>query len=98
MQSLRIVVIAILAVVGGATGWEDIELYAESHQEWLGTFLDLRNGVPRADTYRRVEERLNPEALEQCFLGWVTQVVEQTGAQVIPIDGKSMKGSLFRHG
>ncbi len=28
MQSLRIVVIAILAVVGGATGWEDIELYA----------------------------------------------------------------------
>lgn len=42
MQSLRIVVIAILAVVGGATGWEDIELYAESHQEWLGTFLDLK--------------------------------------------------------
>jgi hypothetical protein len=40
-----------------------------------------------------VFERLNPEALQQCFLGWVTQVVEQTGAQVIPIDGKSMKGS-----
>jgi len=23
---------------GGATGWEDIELYGESHQEWLGNF------------------------------------------------------------
>lgn len=90
-------VIAILAVVGGATGWEDIELYAESHQEWLGSFLDLRNGVPRADTYRRVFERLSPEALHQCFLGWVAQVVEQAGAKVIPIDGKSMKGSYDRN-
>jgi len=35
---MLIVVIAILAVVGGATGWEDIELYGESHQEWLGNF------------------------------------------------------------
>ena len=93
---LSIVFIAILAVVGGATGWEDIELYAESHQEWLGSFLELRNGVPRADTYRRVFERLSPEALQQCFLGWVAQVVEQTGGQVIPIDGKSMKGSYDR--
>lgn len=80
----------------GATGWEDIELYGESHQEWLETFLDLRNGVPHADTYRRVFERINPEALQQCFLGWVNQVVESTGAQVIPIDGKSVKGSYNR--
>lgn len=29
---LSIVLIAILATIGGATGWEDIELYAESHQ------------------------------------------------------------------
>ena len=52
--------IAILAALGGATGWEDIELYAVSHQSWLETFLDLRNGIPHADTYRRVFERLNP--------------------------------------
>jgi len=40
-----------------------------------------------------VFERVNPEALQQCFLAWVNQVVEATGAQVIPIDGKSVKGS-----
>jgi len=45
------------------------------------------------DTYRRVFERVNPEALQRCFLGWVSQVVKQAGAQVIPIDGKCMKGS-----
>jgi len=93
---LSIVLIAILATIGGARGWEDIELYGESHQDWLETFLDLRNGVPHADTYRRVFERINPDALQQCFLGWVNQVVESTGAQVIPIDGKSVKGSYER--
>jgi len=93
---LSIVLIAILATIGGAKGWEDIELYGESHQDWLETFLDLRNGVPHADTYRRVFERIDPEALQQCFLGWVNQVVESTGAQVIPIDGKSVKGSYDR--
>jgi len=62
---LSIVLIAILATIGGATGWEDIELYAESHQQWLGTFLDISSGIPHADTYRRVFERVNPEALQR---------------------------------
>ena len=93
---LSIVLIAILATIGGASGWEDIELYAESHQTWLATFLDLKHGVPHADTYRRVFARIPPEALQECFLGWVKQVVEATGAQVIPIDGKTLKGSYDR--
>ena len=42
---LSIVIISVLAVIGGAVGWEDIELYATSHEEWLRSFLgvaDLR--------------------------------------------------------
>ena len=89
--------IAILAVIGGATGWEDIETYAESHEVWLSTLLSLPNGVPHADTYRRLFERMAPDALERCFLGWVKQVVESSGAQVIPIDGKKIKGSYDRN-
>jgi predicted transposase YbfD/YdcC len=93
---MSIVLIAILATIGGATGWEDIELYAESHQTWLSTFLDLKHGIPHADTYRRLFERITPETLQQCFLKWVNQVVEATGAQIIPIDGKSARGSYER--
>ncbi len=94
---LSIVMIAILAVIGGATGWKDIETYAESHEVWLSTLLRLPRGVPHADTYRRVFQQLAPEALERCFLGWVQQIVEATGAQVIPIDGKTIKGSYDRN-
>ena len=64
---LSIVLIAILATIGGATGWEDMELYGESHQAWLETFLDLRHGIPHADTERRVFEQINPESLLAAF-------------------------------
>ena len=81
---LSIVMIAILAVIGGATGWEDIKTYAESHQVWLSTLFPLPNSVPPANTYRRLFERMAPDALERCFLGWVQQIVEGSGSQVIP--------------
>lgn len=94
---LSIVMIAILAVIGGATGWEDIETYGESHEAWLSTFLSLPSGIPSADTYRRLFERIDPEVLERCFLEWVEQIVEATGAKIIPIDGKTLKGSYDRN-
>jgi hypothetical protein len=53
---------AILAVIGGATGWEDIETYAESHEDWQSTLFLLPKGVPHADTYRRLFERMAPAA------------------------------------
>lgn len=94
---LSIVMIAILAVIGGARGWEDIETYAESHQDWLRTLFSLPKGVPHADTYRRLFERMAPDALERCFFGWVKQIVEASGAQVILIDGKTLKGTYDRN-
>ena len=36
-----IITIAILAVIAGALGWEDIEEYGLNKQEWLETFLVL---------------------------------------------------------
>lgn len=47
---MSIVVIALLATIGGATGWEDIETYGVSHKEWLSSFLKLPLGIPSADT------------------------------------------------
>jgi predicted transposase YbfD/YdcC len=94
---LSIVLIAILATIGGASGWEDIETYGESHEQWLSTFLSLPHGIPHADTYRRVFERIDPSALERCFQKWVEQIIKTAGAQVIPIDGKTLKSSYDRN-
>lgn len=95
-ELMDIVMISILAVIAGAKGWEDIETYGLSKQAWLGQFLALPNGIPCPDTFRRVFERIDPAAFEQCFQRWVGALVNQLGAQVIPIDGKTIKGSYNR--
>ncbi len=40
-----ILVISILAVIAGAEGWEDIENYGLSKQQWLSEFLELPHGI-----------------------------------------------------
>jgi predicted transposase YbfD/YdcC len=94
---VSIVMIGLLASLGGAQGWEDIETYGLSHQPWLSSFLSLPFGIPTADTYRRVFERISPSAFERSFQNWLNQVVTALGAQVIPIDGKQLRGSYDRN-
>ncbi|GAX37349.1 ISAs1 family transposase [Nodularia sp. NIES-3585] len=96
-QLTDILVIAILAVIAGAQGWEDIENYGISKQKWLEEFLALPNGIPSDDTFRRVFEFIDPEALNRCFLSWVETLVTKTGGEIIPIDGKSIRGSYDRN-
>lgn len=91
-----IVMVSILAVIAGAKGWEDIETYGLSKQGWLEQFLALPNGIPCPDTFRRVFERIDPTVFERCFQRWVSGLVKHLGAQVIPIDGKCIKGSYDR--
>jgi hypothetical protein len=93
---LSIMMIALLSTIGGATGWEDIEVYGISHERWLSSFLALPWGIPSADTYRRVFELISPPAFERSFQSWLSGLVGELGAQVIPIDGKEVNGSYDR--
>ena len=91
-----ILIIGILSVIAGGKGWEDMENYGLSKYDWLEQFLALPEGIPSADTFRRVFEPINPKVFEGCFRRWVESIVEAPGAQVIPIDGKTLKGSYDR--
>ncbi len=59
--------------------------------------MELPNGIPSDDTFRRVFEFIDPEALNQCFLRWVETLVTKMGGEVIPIDGKTIRGSYDRN-
>ena len=41
-----ILVLSVLAVLCGADGWENIELFANIRFSWRKKFITLRNGVP----------------------------------------------------
>ncbi len=69
-----------------------------SHEVWLSSFLALPFGIPRADTYRRLFERISPTAMKQSFDSWLDSLVIDLGAEVIPIDGKTLRGSYERNG
>ena len=91
-----ILIIGSLSVIAGGKGWEDMENYGLSKHDWLKEFLALPNDIPCPDTFRRVFERINPKVFERCFQRWVHSIVESLGVQVIPIDGKTLRGSYDR--
>src|SRR5688572_24625655 len=51
---IHILAIMILAVASGAEDWTDLEVFGRLRNKWLGTFLQLPNGIPSHDTFRRV--------------------------------------------
>jgi predicted transposase YbfD/YdcC len=90
------ITLAIMAVICGADGWAQVEMFGHSKQKWLATFLELPSGIPSHDTFGRVFGRLDPDAFERCFLAWMSALVELSGGRLIAIDGKSVRRS-FEH-
>jgi predicted transposase YbfD/YdcC len=94
---LDVLVIAVCAVIACAESWDDIALYGRSKLAWLRTFLDLPNGIPSHDTFRRVFMLIDPDAFEAGFLAWVGSLTAAFEREVVAIDGKTIRRS-FDHG
>ncbi len=90
---LEILIIAILAVICGADGWSDVELFGKNKKTWLKTFLQLPKGIPSHDTFGRVFAKIQPEEFQKRFMEWVRAVEKLTAGQVIAVDGKKLRRS-----
>src|SRR5829696_197693 len=93
---IDILVIAVCAVIACAESWDDIALYGRSKLAWLRTFLELPNGIPSHDTFRRVFMLIDPEAFEACFTAWTASLATGFEREVIAIDGKTLRRSFDR--
>lgn len=90
--------VTICAVLSGADGWTEVELFGETKLDWLRRFVPLTNGVPSHDTFGRVFARLKPVELEKCFLQWMSALAEATAGRLIAIDGKTIRRSFDKAG
>ena len=54
----EILMIALCAVLSGGQTAVDMAVFAEAKQDFLGNFLQLKNGVPSHDTFSRVFRQL----------------------------------------
>src|SRR5437868_13646969 len=102
---VSVVVIAIMAVLAGANGPTAMAKWAARKEEFLGAALDLPEGVPRKDVFRRVLMALRPGAFRGCFVSWLeslrAQAAAATGVEqpVLAVDGKTARRSHDRkHG
>ncbi len=57
----------------------------------------MMNATASDDTYRRVFTALAPEAFEAAFRRWIQALVSGVSGDVIPVDGKRIRGA-FRSG
>lgn len=92
---VEVIAITIIAITAGAEHWNEIELYCKSKLNMLRkTYkLKLENGIPSEDTIQRIFAIIKPEQLERCFVNWIKSVVDVEKAEVVSIDGKTLRGS-----
>ena len=86
-----IVIIGLCVAICGGEDFADMETFGREREAWLRKFLGLPNGIPDADTFRRVFERLDPQELGRCLRRWLE--VERGARGVVAVDGKTMRGS-----
>jgi predicted transposase YbfD/YdcC len=99
---VSVVVIAMMAVLAGAGGPTAIAKWAKLKAEFLVKTLDLPNGIPRKDVFRRVLSLLKPDAFQRCFVNWLQALREQAAAAtgveqpIFAVDGKTARRSHDR--
>lgn len=86
-----ILIIGLCSTVCMGVDFIDMEDFGKEHEEFLRGFLELPNGIPTSDTFRRVFERVNPSELSACLRNWLA--VERDRRCVLSVDGKRICGS-----
>lgn len=86
----EVLIVMLLAVICGATSYAKVEMFGKSKKEWLGTFLELENGIPDACTFRNVIKEIDTQKLHTLFCEWMKSVVHEIYG-VVAIDGKQAR-------
>ena len=88
----EVLLATLVGVVCGADDWEGVEEIATGALDWLRGFLPFANGVPTAQTLRKVFRLLDTQALQRGFAAWAASLRAEA-REVIAVDGKTLRGS-----
>ena len=93
----EVLLLCLLAVLGGADAFTDIARFGERKIELLRRFRPFRDGTPAHDHLGDIFATLDAKEFQRCFVAWVAAL---TGApvDVIAIDGKTLRRSYQKKG
>jgi predicted transposase YbfD/YdcC len=96
-----VLVLGFCGVLCGCDDFVEIAQFARSKQDFFRRFLELPNGIPSHDTFRRVFQAVCPLALQRCLIGWLGELRQALGPQageggVVALDGKALRRTFDR--
>jgi predicted transposase YbfD/YdcC len=92
----EILFLVINACVCGTYEFEEIQDYGESRLSYLRGYYPYANGVPSHDTINRVLSMLDAAQFQLAFMRWVRDILGEKTPEIIPIDGKALRGTAPR--
>ena len=93
-----ILAIAVLTYMSGGDGFRDMERYGRKHVARLREFLELKNGVPSHDTFRRVLSIVRPAVLGACVRLWQRAAAGRLKGVCVSLDGKAVRRACAKGG
>ena len=90
---VEIIFLIVCASICGAESYRDYERFGKSKLSTLRLKLPFLNGIPSKSTIARVMRLISPDFLKSCFIGWMKSLYVWISEDVIPIDGKTLRGS-----
>jgi predicted transposase YbfD/YdcC len=93
----EILLLCLLAVLAGAEAFTDIARFGEKKLDLLRRFRPFRDGTPAHDHLGDIFATLDAQAFQRCFVAWVAALTK-TPAEVIAIDGKTLRRSYQKKG
>ncbi|MDO8589010.1 MAG: ISAs1 family transposase [Armatimonadota bacterium] len=91
---MDILFISVCAVICGATSFVDMHDFGCAKLKWFKKKLELKNGIPSHDTFRRVFSLIDPGEFRACFMAWTQAISKAVGGDIIALDGKTLRRSF----
>lgn len=89
----ELLLVALCGVMSGADNWVEVEYWGNLQLHWLRRFLPFANEIASHDTFSRVFSLLDAKQFEVRFVRWMRALCPTLQGQLVPIDGKSVRGS-----
>lgn len=89
-----VLLIALCCHLCGGETFNDMEDFGKAKRRWFKTFLRLRSGIPKHDTFNRVFAALKPEAFLEAFMAWTQTLRSTISEEIVALDGKALRRAL----
>lgn len=93
-ELVDVLVIALCCLLCGGETFNDMEDFGRAKRQWFRTFLRLRSGIPKHDTFNRVLAALKPQAFLEVFMAWTQSLRATVCEEIVALDGKALRRAL----